>query len=93
MRVHVSEPCFIRLAYAYYPYLRVTVDGQSVTPYQTTGGFIALRLDAGAHRIALEPYLSPIRRALLAVDLVLVALAFALFLQSRHTRGEEPDQD
>ena len=40
----------------------------------------------------IEPYLSPIRRALLAVDLVLLALAIALALQRRHNRGEEPDQ-
>ena len=92
LRVRVSDPCFARLAYAHYPHLGVTVDGESIVPYQTAGRFIALRLDAGEHRIVLEPHLSPIRRGLFSLDLVLLALAITLFIRERNHRGKIQDQ-
>ncbi len=92
LRVRVSEPCFARLAYAHYPYLGVTVNGQSVVPYQTAGRFVALRLEAGEHRIVLEPHLSPIRCGLLTLDLALLALAVALLIRERSHRGRDQDQ-
>jgi len=73
MRVRTSAVCFARLAYAYSPYLKVTVNGQAVEPLRTAGWFMALKLDAGEHRIVLEPFLSPLRRGLLSLDLILLA--------------------
>ncbi len=73
MVIRTSSPCFARLAYAYYPYLSVTVNGNKVVPYQTAGRFIALRLSEGEHRIVLEPVLSPLRRGLLILNVALVA--------------------
>ena len=92
MRLHVSAPCFARLAYAQYPYLDVTVDGRLVEPYQTAGRFIALRLEGGEHRIVLDPRLSPLRRALLALNLVLAVAAGAVLIRTRHRdpRADEP---
>jgi len=68
MRVRLSAACFARLAYAYFPYLHVYLDGQEVSPLQTSDRFIALRLEAGEHSILLEPRLSPLRRFLLLLD-------------------------
>ena len=79
MVIRTSSPCFARLAYAYYPYLRVTVNGEKVMPYRTAGGFIALRLSEGEHRIVLEPVLSPLRRGLLGLSLAMVAACLAYF--------------
>ena len=62
MRVRVSEDCYTRLSYAYYPYLDVLVDGDRVEPMVTAGRFIALKLSAGTHTIELIPRLSPLRR-------------------------------
>ena len=73
LRVNVTEPCFARLAYAVYPYLRVIVDGEAAQPRETVGGFIALSLSAGEHEIRLEPFLSPLRKALFGLDLMLLA--------------------
>ena len=85
MCVYVSEPCFARLAYAYYPHLDVTVNGKPAVPLQTAGRFIALRLDAGEHRIVLEPRLSPLRRWLLIVDVgLLIAGALVVILARRN---------
>jgi hypothetical protein len=87
LRVRITGPCFARLAYAYYPYLRVTVDGEGVRAMPTAGRFIALRLEAGEHTILLEPYLSPLRRALLGVDLVLLAVGALVLVRQRRSRG------
>jgi len=83
LQVQVSNPCFARLAYGSYPHLRVAVDGQKVVPWRTAGFFIALRLEEGVHHITLEPYLSPLRRGLLLLDLVIVGFAGWLLWQKR----------
>ena len=87
LTVRVTGPCFARLAYACYPYLRVTVDGEIAHAMPTAGRFIALRLEAGEHTILLEPYLSPLRRTLLGVDLVLLAVGAFVLVRQRKSRG------
>ena len=88
MKVEVSEDCYARLAYAYYPYLRVSVDGKPVRPLQTAGRFMALPLEAGEHVIAIEARLSPLRRGLLALAAVSLVLALALVVREhRNTRA------
>ena len=74
LQVRTSGACFARLAYAYYPFLEVRVDGVPVEIWQTAGGFIALELKAGEHRIELLPRLSPWRRFLLALNGILLVL-------------------
>ena len=49
----------------------------------TAGGFIALPLERGEHRIVLTPYLSLLRRGLLALDLVLLGGAVLVILAER----------
>ena len=73
MRVRVSDVCFARLPYAYFPHLAVTVNGTEIPFMQTATHFLALRLQAGIQEIVVEPRLSPLRRVLLWVDLALVA--------------------
>ena len=41
MKVAISEACYARLSYAYFPYLQITVDGTPVEPLETAGRFIA----------------------------------------------------
>ncbi len=79
MLIRTSSPCFARLAYAYYPYLSVTVNDKKVVPYQTAGRFIALRLGEGEQHIVLEPVLSPLRRGLLILNLAMVGACLAYF--------------
>jgi uncharacterized membrane protein YfhO len=66
----------------------VYVDGQPVTVLRTAGDFIAIQLTAGEHRIELRPYLSPLRRALLALDIVLLIVAFIILWKGRNSRKE-----
>jgi hypothetical protein len=75
----VDAPCFARLAYAYYPHLRVSVDGREVEKYETGTRFLAIRLNAGEHRIEIVPRLSPLRRLFLGIN-ILVLLAYLTFL-------------
>ena len=84
--IRTSSPCFARLAYAYYPHLSVTINGEKVVPYQTAGRFIAVRLSGGEHRIVLEPVLSPLRRGLLILNIALAAVCIGYFgWRARHS--------
>ena len=88
MKVEVSADCYARLAYAYFPYLRVSVDGKPVRPLQTAGRFMALPLEAGGHVIAIEARLSPLRKGLLALAAVSLVMALALVVrENRNTRA------
>ena len=83
LRLRVTQPCFARLAYAYYPYLDVIVDGETVEPLETVDRFIALRLGPGEHHIVLKPRLSPLRRGLLLLDLLLLGAAGLILWRQR----------
>ncbi|MGY8825839.1 MAG: 6-pyruvoyl-tetrahydropterin synthase-related protein [Candidatus Latescibacterota bacterium] len=75
LEVDVSERAYARLAYAWYPHLRVEVDGDRVESWSTVGGFICLPLEAGRHAITLVPELSPLRRSLWALCALLFFIA------------------
>ena len=83
LHLRVTEACFARLAYARYPYLDVILDGEVVEPFETVDRFIALRLSPGEHHILLEPRLSPLRRGLLILDLLLLAAAGVALWRNR----------
>ena len=84
LQLRLSAPGFARLAYAWYPHLRVEVDGRQIIPWKTAGHYIALPLEAGDHRITLEPHLSPLRRSLLLFDLILLILSGWLLWRRRN---------
>jgi hypothetical protein len=87
LRVRVTAHCYARLAYSYYPYLRVEVDGQEVQAMPTADGCMALELEEGEHQIELVPYLSPLRRGLLALDgALLIGAAWWLVRERRKRR-------
>lgn len=73
LRVQTASPCFIRLAYSYYPSLSVSVDGELVEPWETADRFIALPVSPGVHDIALQASLSPLRRGLAILSLCALA--------------------
>ena len=78
LQVRVDRPCFARLAYAYFPFLEISLDGQPIPFLQTAGRSIAIELEAGEHVIDIQSKLSPLRRSLLALAAALVLLASAL---------------
>ena len=86
LKLRVSEACFARLAYSWFPHLRVTVDGREVAPLRTAGGFMAVQLEAGEHHLVLEAELSPLRRGLLAVNLLYMAATVVLFVDNRRRK-------
>jgi len=89
LRVRANQACFARLAYAYSPYINVSIDGQSVQSRETAGRFLALELTAGEHLIELDASLSPLRRGLLTLDLILlVVAAIFIYREQRNTREE-----
>ena len=90
MKVAVSAKCYARLAYAYFPYLQVRVDGKAVRPLQTAGRFMALPLDAGEHDIVIKARLSPLRRGLLALAAVSLVMALVLVFREHRNKRAEP---
>ena len=86
LKLRVTEACFARLAYSYFPHLRVTVDGREVVPLRTAGGFMAVQLEAGEHDLTLEAELSPLRRGLLAINLACLAATAYLFIGNRRRK-------
>lgn len=91
MRVAVSARCHARLAYGYFPFLQVTVDGSPVEPMETAGRFMAVPLEAGEHDIAIRARLSPLRKGLLLLAGVCLAGALALVLREHRNDREEVD--
>ena len=96
IRVAVSANGYARLAYGYWPYLEVTVDGTPVQPMETAGRFMAIPLQAGEHDIAIRARLSPLRRVLLLLAVLSLAGALALAVREhgkdRQKRGEPHDR-
>ena len=90
MKVAISEACYARLSYAYFPYLQITVDGMPVEPLETAGRFIALPLEAGEHDIVIQARLSPLRRGLIGFSgvMLLVALALVFMEQKRNKKTQ-----
>ena len=86
LKLRVSEACFARLAYSYFPHLRLTVDGREVDPLRTAGGFMAVHLEAGEHDLTLEAELSPLRRGLLAINLFYLAATACLLASNRRRK-------
>jgi hypothetical protein len=77
IRVSVTDRCYARLAYGYFPHLNVTVNGEPVEPLVTAGSFMAIPLAAGEHTIELVASLSPLRKTLWLLDLLLLVGWFA----------------
>lgn len=87
LRLQTSSTCFVRLAYAYYPFLEVRVNGRKVEPWETAGGFIALQIDGGESEIELIPRLSPLRRTLLGMVAFTVVLGGYFWRRERVQRS------
>ena len=89
MKVSISEACYARLSYAYFPYLQITVNGTPVEPLETAGRFIALPLEAGEHDIVIQARLSPLRRGLIGLGVVMLlgTLGLVFMEQKRKSSG------
>ena len=64
------------------------MNGKETEPLRTAANFIALRLEAGEQLISIEPYLSPLRRGLLLLELAWLCAA-ALYLWRQRAQRHE----
>lgn len=83
MVIEVSDSCFARLPYAYYPSLSVMRNKKSIAKMQTAGGFICIELPPGKHTIELVPSLSFLRKTLLGIEVVTLLAIFGLIYKSQ----------
>ena len=88
----VSERCFARLSYAYFPSLNIRVNGKVVEAMQSSGGFLVVPLEAGENRIEIAAELSPLRRLLLGIDLMLI-LGTAWFWRRERRTSARPTKE
>ncbi len=84
MEYELSSPGYLQLSYSYYPYLRVLIDGNEIETFPTAFGLIGLQSYAGVHTLEIIPYLSPLRRVVLAISVLgLLTLALLWLLSFR----------
>ena len=82
MDYELSSTAYLQLSYSYYPYLRVRIDGEEVETFPTAFGLIGLHSPAGGHNLEIVPYLSPLRRVVLAINVAALLLLALLWLLS-----------
>jgi len=70
----LTAPAFIHVAYAYWPQLRVEVDGEAVPFTETVFGTIGLWVPAGDHHLEIIPRLTLLQRWLTVLSLALLAM-------------------
>jgi hypothetical protein len=78
----LSAPAYLQLSYAYYPFLSVLIDGQSVSTFATSFGLIGLESPEGVHTIEIVPYLSRLRRIVGVVNICSLILLIVLWILS-----------
>lgn len=73
MSFELSADSYCRLAYGYYPWLNVTLDGEEASFFRTADGFIGMKIPSGRHRISLTAGLTRLRRVLVTLSLCMIA--------------------
>ncbi len=87
----VSQPTFVQIAWAYYPYLEVKVDGERIEPVETGLGLIGFWSEVGTHTVSTRPVLSPVRKVTGLLALIGLIAALGLPIADRvKNRKEEP---
>lgn len=76
LAIQSDQPGFVQLSHPWFPGLRVTVNGQEVSPLQGSLSLLVLRFQAGRSDIEIQPFTTPVRR----VSNILSVLSFALCL-------------
>jgi hypothetical protein len=92
LRYRAERPGYVRLAYAYSPFGRATVDGVAVPFSRDVFGVVALRVPAGEHRLVWSVGVSPLRlwlSALAAATLMLFCFV-GVRLRRRPAVGAAP---
>jgi uncharacterized membrane protein YfhO len=83
----VSAPAYVQLSYAYYPYLRVMIDGREVSSFPTSFGLIGVQSPAGTHTVEIFPYLSRLRVIVGVVNVVSILGLVAVWALSFRKRS------
>ncbi|MGE0384300.1 MAG: 6-pyruvoyl-tetrahydropterin synthase-related protein [Gammaproteobacteria bacterium] len=78
IRYTSGAPAFAQLAYAYFPYLDVRVDGRPVEFWRSAMGQLVMDLPAGAHEITVRGRASPVRRASFLFSLAAAAALLSI---------------
>lgn len=83
MVVSSSSDAFARLAYSYYPWLTVTVNGKKAEPIETAMNFIAVPIGRGESTIVVEGTLSAVHKIFGLLSAVSLLVCLLLIVRSR----------
>ncbi len=82
IKLQASHDCFLRLALSYYPDLRILLDTKPVRFHETKDHFIYLRCPAGTHELSVTAPLNLLRRLMLALSAVALAVSLLVLVVS-----------
>ncbi|MFH1182145.1 MAG: hypothetical protein V1702_04260 [Candidatus Woesearchaeota archaeon] len=75
-----TTPAYLMLAYSYYPWLEVMVDGKDVPFMRTAFNTIAIKVEGGRHEIEIIAHPSPLRKVLFYFSAAAFIACLLLFL-------------
>jgi hypothetical protein len=85
LEVELNMPAYLMLAYAYYPWLEVKMDGTSAKYSRTAFNTIAIKAGEGTHHIEITGHPSPLRRNLFYIAIATIAACLLLLLYPTKT--------
>lgn len=78
-----SHDGFLQLAYSYFPYLRVTIDGKYVRTFPSALGLIVVQTPSGTHSLTIEAGVSKLRIGLLVFGIAGLLVIVTFFVRTR----------
>jgi len=91
-RLSVSKRCYVALPVAYFPGLKIKVNGQPVSPLKVLPGFPAVKLEPGDNLIVVSREITRIEETCYVVSLIAsaftaAAMALKIIRDRRRSRG------
>lgn len=87
LRLDSDRAGYVQIAHAWYPWLTVRINGNSVTPRQGSFDLLVLPIQPGRSDIEIRLGLTPVRRISMTVSLVTMAAMALLCLRRRQGAG------
>jgi hypothetical protein len=90
LQLDVNRDCYARLAYSYYPELRVLDNGRETQVWETADHFLLIRLAPGRHLVRIQPTTTGLRRSTGLLSAAALILTLALLVATRVFRRAGP---
>ncbi len=85
LRLVTKNESFLRLAFSYYPELKILIDGRPIKFFETKDHFIYLKCPAGMHTLEITASLTPFRKSLLFLSGITLLISLLVIFFPRRT--------